>query len=723
MMHVQAIFPSQAEYQDDLRGYLLQFVLPALLLGGSILFFVTLALDWPQPVQDLATLLAALPLLSVAFYRRGKAAVTRILCSTLLILILTATYLLGYPSLLTLIALPIGLAGLLLNSFWAALLGGITAGILLLSPEAWFGPWLERILAIGLTSSICSLLLITRAHAQDIALASWKGYHQMRRELEAARQQRLELKQAQEDLGLANRELARLTDRLRVLRHAAEEARRTKQEFVAKVSHELRTPLNMIIGFTEMILETPWAYGEIPPALLADLTVVHRNSEHLSELIDDILDLSQIEAGRWALTRERVMLQELVAAAVTSVKPLYQSKGLYLRIEFENDIPPVYCDRTRIREVLVNLLSNAGRFTDRGGVVVRCRNDGQQVTVEVEDTGPGIRPEDRERLFQPFEQLDGSIRRRYGGTGLGLSISKAFVELHGGTMSLESELGHGTTVSFTLPIDTPPDIVSGPNRWFSPYTEYQERPKTSRAPLPKAKRRFVVWERGQLLGRILKRYADAEIVSVSNLEAAKDTLAQEPCEALLVNDTFDGPLARCFRDTPSLPYETPIVLCNFPQDAAESGRASIISYLVKPVSRSALNSALNQLEARPKTVLVVDDDPEALRLFQRMLIAQDPEVRVFRAADGQEALNLMRQERPDVVLLDLVMPTLDGFRVLEIKANDPAICDIPVLIISARDPVGQPILSNGLALIRPGGLSVGQVLRALQALTEIATNC
>jgi signal transduction histidine kinase len=277
-------------------------------------------------------------------------------------------------------------------------------------------------------------------------------WQQARQEAEAARSQRLGLKQTQEDLLLANRELARLADRLKLLQQLAEEARRTKEEFVANVSHELRTPLNMIIGFSEMIPKLSQVYGvELPAALLSDIAAIQRNSQHLSKLVDDVLDLSQVEAGRMMLAKEWTSLPELADEAALAVHALYESKGLYLHINVPENLPPVFCDSTRIHQVLLNLLSNAGRFTAHGGVQVQAQHDHDHVIVTVTDTGSGIAADAQEKLFEPFQQLDGSIRRTHGGTGLGLSISKRFVEMHGGRMWLESGVcgGGGDSVPFS----------------------------------------------------------------------------------------------------------------------------------------------------------------------------------------------------------------------------------------------------------------------------------
>ncbi len=284
------------------------------------------------------------------------------------------------------------------------------------------------------------------------SIAEWSvvNYRKSREELEELRLERVEWRQTKEDYDLVTRELARLTTRLEAMTQIAEEARRVKEEFVANVSHELRTPLNMILGFSEVIMKSPQAYGDaIPPALLADIAAIERNSLHLSRLVDDVLDLSQIEAGRMALMKEWVDIPTIISEAVSTVRFLYESKKLYLREDIAEGLPVVLCDGTRIRQVLINLLSNAGRFTDQGGVEVRAWLGENGLVMAVSDSGPGISEEDQKKIFQPFRQLQSTLHGHKGGSGLGLSISKQFVEMHGGSMWLESELGVGTTFSLT----------------------------------------------------------------------------------------------------------------------------------------------------------------------------------------------------------------------------------------------------------------------------------
>ncbi len=575
----------------------------------------------------------------------------------------------------------------------------------------------------------CSGVLGWASARTLLTVTRWSlySYEQAREKVEEARDQRLELKQIQEDLVKANQELARLSARLEAMYQVAEEARRAKEEFVANVSHELRTPLNMIIGFSETIVESPQIYGgDLPPALLSDIATIHANSQSLATLVNDVLDLSQVEVGRMALSKERTSLQSIIDGAALAVRPLFESRALYLEVQVPPELPTVFCDSTRIREVVLNLLSNAGRYTEEGGVQIRAWQEGAQIVVAVADTGPGIAPEDQKRLFEPFQQLDTSIRRRHRGSGLGLSISRRFIEMHGGRMWLESQVGVGTTFYFSLPLENPlPAALPGaddPRRWYNPYesTEYRLRTRRSKAPAPDASPRVVLLEEGNALCHLFERYLeDLETVAVASFEEAVVELSRSPAQALVVNlPPFRQDLAPVER-LRDLPYGTPAVSCWAPGEDEAARRIGVVRYLVKPISRQTLLSALAALGDGVRSVLLVDDQPDALRLFARILSSSERSYRVLRAKSGQRALSLLRQERPDVMLLDLVMPGMDGFQVLQEKSQDPSIRDIPVITISARDPSGEPIVSDTLTVTKSGGLSVRELLGCIQALAAI----
>jgi signal transduction histidine kinase/CheY-like chemotaxis protein len=626
----------------------------------------------------------------------------------------------GFPLTLPLLAVPVGLATLAISRKAGLAVASALTLLLWLAPEQLIpgDPGLRVVTALLMWSTLGMVWLLLRPLLTTTQWA-WSGYESSQLALEQARDVQVELKQTLEDLNAANAQLTRLNKQAHALRLVAEEERRAKARFVANVSHELRTPLNMIIGFCEMITESPEAYGEdIPAPLLADLSVVLRNSQHLSSLIDDVLDLSQIDAGQAALTKERVALAEIVQAAATAVRPLFISKGLYLDIDVPEDLPALLCDRTRIREVVLNLLSNAGRYTEEGEVRVKSWQKGHEIITSVTDTGPGISQEAQTKLFQPFQQLSEAASRRRGGTGLGLSISAGFIELHGGSVWVESEPGQGAAFYFRLPIDPPVALERPALGRYNPDQQPEERARRPRRVAPGVGPRIVVTESGNAMQRILSRYLDgAEIESVGSLGEALDDLAQTPAQALLVNDMQVGQALERL-SAANLPHGIPALVCAIPGAEQATGVLGVTGYLLKPIAREALWAELDRL--RPvKTVLVVDDEPDALQLFGRMLEAAGRDYRVLRASNGREALDLLRWQRPDVVLLDLVMPEMDGYQLLDAMSRESALRDIPVVLISARDPLGQPIVSKALAVTMRDGLSVQQVLLCIKALSAI----
>ena len=439
-------------------------VLVGLLLVGPALYALSIVAAFPwDAVTPILTLSLVLTVLSLAgWFLTGQNA--RIARWYTVLAVVAAVYLasalLGLPACLALLALPTVLAASMLGLPGATVVAAVETLPLLamvrMAPPAGQDVPALAIAGVGVWAGLGLAFAVYSPIYQVVNW--WQAYYrQAQNLLEAARDRQVELKQALEDLAQANLQLSRLNALAQRLREEAESARRAKEHFVANVSHEMRTPLNMIIGFSEIVLQSPDTYGErVPAPLLADLAVVYRNAEHLKDLIDDVLDLSQIEADQMTLTREHIRFEEILEAATVAVRPLFKSKGLYLSCEVDRDLPPVFCDPTRIREVLLNLLGNAGRYTERGGVLVRVWQELGELLTSVQDTGPGIAPTEIDKLFQPFQQLDGSIRQRFGGSGLGLSISKRFIELHGGKIWVESQPGTGTTFSFRLPIELQP---------------------------------------------------------------------------------------------------------------------------------------------------------------------------------------------------------------------------------------------------------------------------
>lgn len=671
--------------------------------------------------QDLVLLLFLLTLLTWGLNQWQPSLGRWAVIITLVMIVCWGQQWLQVPGFLTLLVIPTALAAALISLPAASVTAvGETALVLTFNPLT---SELEPAATITILVAIWAILGVMIAvygPVNRVADWLWNYFQEAQELLEEAQEHRGRLEQVLADLAQANLQMTRLNILAQGLRQAAEEAQRTKEEFVANVSHELRTPLNMIIGFSETILQSPGAYGKkIPPALLADLMVIHRNAGHLSELINDVLDLSQIDADKMALTKEQAPFKEIVEEATTSIRPLYVSKGLYLNIDMPENLPPIFCDRTRIREVLLNLLSNAGRFTEHGGVSVRVWTEGNDLMVSVADSGPGIASKDLDKVFQPFQQLDSSIRRRHGGTGLGLTISERFIQLHGGKIWVESQEGSGTTFFFCLPV-TPP-ALSGDSflRGVTPAWEFLQRTQPYTGSKPVIQPRFVILESGDTLHRLLTRYWDkVETVAVASLEEAIAELSRLPAQALLVNETSTDKVLEYLTLSQKLPNNTPLITCSIPRlDELNPWGASV--RLVKPIFRETLLAALDQLNIKEGTILIVDDEPDALQLFRRMLTSLARDYRILLARDGQEALAILQECRPQVILLDLIMPNMDGFQLLQLRRQHPGLSEIPVVIISARDPAGQPIVSSVVAATLGGGLSLSQLLASIEAFSKV----
>jgi signal transduction histidine kinase/DNA-binding response OmpR family regulator len=571
-------------------------------------------------------------------------------------------------------------------------------------------------LAVG-----AGVLLLTWLVTRPALLAlswSWMGYAEAtwaRHELE---RRQGELTRALQSLNVAQHRLEQLNQELAWAREAADEARRLKAEFAANISHELRTPLNHIIGFSEVMVNAPETYGgeALPAAYREDVEAIHRSARHLAQLIDDVLDLSQIEAERMGLAKAWTDLGEVVDEAVAVVSRFLQSKRLFLRVELAPDLPPVLVDRTRIRQVLINLLGNAARFTEQGGITIRAAVRGRDVVVSVADTGPGIRPEDLSKVFEEFRQLDGSSRRRHEGSGLGLAISKQFVELHGGSIWAESDVGNGSTFSFTLPI-VETSVITAPYSGERPIWDRLAAEWTAGA------KTLAVVSGDPAVGRLVRRFLEGyDVVPATSIAEVAGLCAAERVDALLMAGVSTSASLREVRRARQLPPGLPIVACSLPTRRDLARELGVASYLVKPVERDALLATLDGLGPDVRGVLLVDDDPDTLRLFARIVRSAPRGYRVRTATSGPDALRRMRAARPDAVILDLLMPEANGYDVLAAIRREPSWRDVAIVVVSARGEREEAIVADAIAITRPGGLSVGDLTRLARVGLATALN-
>lgn len=544
---------------------------------------------------------------------------------------------------------------------------------------------------------------------------SLNGWEEAQKSTRVAREHRAELMHLNIQMDRANHQLDRMNSVLRSAWKAADEAERFKAEFVTNISHEMRTPLNLISGFTHMMATAPESYGNatLPAAYRSDLNTVYRSSQHLLALVDDVIDMARIDTGKLAVVKYEVDLGSLLAEAAAIVHDYVRSKGLILKLEINEDFPTVWIDRLRIRQVLLNLLTNAARHTRQGGITLTAHRDGEKVVVSVQDTGPGIPPEDIERLFQQFETTEfdsggfesgGTTGQSptlwHSGTGLGLSISKKLVELHGGVMAVDSEVGKGSCFWFTLPAsrDLLSAGLSGSRRRLTPLAQTSTSSRTA----------IVVSHNPQPVTKLLNRHLEGcEMIGVDNWSDAYN-LTLETVPVALIHD----------RNSPSPPDDLalPQIRCSLPDIAISDEGYGEKTLLVKPVARHELLQAVDNLDAEIHRVLIVDDEPLVVALFRRMLSGRIALSNFQEAFDGEEALEIMHAAPPDLVILDLAMPEVDGFTVLERMALDPQLAQIPVILASGtgQDQYGLR-LSGTIEIIHPNGFELSDLIRTLQS--------
>jgi len=547
----------------------------------------------------------------------------------------------------------------------------------------------------------------------------WNGYEQARRNAQVSQQRGAELRQTLKALDEAMHRLERTQHMLALALEQADEARQVKQQFVQTISHELRTPLNLIIGFTELMAQSPEYYGyPLPGPYVRDLSIVHRNASHLQSLVNDVLDLARIEATEMSLVLELASPADLVTEAVSTARSLIESQGLALQMEIEPDLPDLQVDSTRIRQVLFNLLNNAARFTERGSVTVSVRRQEDEVIFSVQDTGVGIAPEDISKVFQEFKQLDGGTRRRHGGIGLGLAISKSFVELHGGRIGCTSEVGVGSTFSFALPLRQS-DTSKADDARFA---------QSPRATLADRNERGILLAvtRSLSAAGLLTRYLHGvRTVVAHDLEQAQ-VMARELLPQVVVIDTAsvaveEGQVARL----PQVWHivAVPFITCPLPGEEPMRHQLETAGYLTKPVTAAALWDVLRQFGERADSVLVVDDDRDFVRLLSRLLDNPVRRYTVRTAYCGQEALEMLRRWEPDLLLLDLRLPDISGEEIIRRMQADGRWRGIPIIVVTGQDaPETAVPLQGSLAVTKPDGLVPGETIQWIQGVVDTATH-
>jgi GAF domain-containing protein/CheY-like chemotaxis protein len=510
------------------------------------------------------------------------------------------------------------------------------------------------------------------------------------------------------------------------LYRALEEASRHKSAFLANMSHELRTPLNAVIGYSEMLQEELEDLGQ--GALVPDVEKINTAGRHLLGLINDILDLSKIEAGKMELFLEPVDVAALVQDVAATVRPLIAKNDNRLRVDVSADAGGMHADATKLRQILFNLLGNAAKFTDHGTITIAVRREpADRLTFAVSDTGIGMTEAQVGRLFEAFSQADAATGRRYGGTGLGLALVRHFARMMGGDVGVSSTPGAGSAFTVRLPsVATGPEEPA-PARGLPAEHDPDPMPPDEGGPTAPV---VLVIDDDASARELLRRHLDADGVRVVEAAGGEEglRLARERRPSLITLDVLmpglDGwAVLGALKGDPAT-ADIPVVVLTMLDDRELGYALGAADYLTKPIDRDRLRRAVSR-HVRPaaggaaRRALIVEDDPATRDMLGRLLRHDGWEVE--EAANGRIGLERVAASPPALILLDLLMPELDGFGFVERLRAHPSWRAIPVLVITAKDLTAQERLGlNGRVeqVLRKGAYARGELLAEVRALVR-----
>jgi len=537
----------------------------------------------------------------------------------------------------------------------------------------------------------------------------------------------------EEKVNERTRELEIANERLKKSMEKVMATDRLKSEFLANMSHELRTPLNSIIGFTGIILQG--IVGELNDEQEKQLNMVYDSAKHLLGLINDILDLSKIEAGKIEIIPARFEVKELIQMVEKMVSPMIEEKGSTFEVAISEDVPPtIYNDKNRIKQVLINLLSNATKFTESGEIRLTVgisdfesriselgeekesaiRIPQSEIRFSVADTGIGIKPEHLPDIFDEFKQIEGPLKEKPAGTGLGLAISRKIVEMMGGRIWAESEYGKGSCFQFAIPVKA---------------ITVTKRPAVISPEALDLSKKLVLTiddevEAQEILKTCLKSEGYEVIQAYNAMEAMELAKKYRPF-AITLDIIMPGKdgwdiLHELKKDprTKDIP-----VICISILDNREMGLSlGAIEYMVKPINKDQLMDELQRLKKRFRIydILIVDDEPQAVELLTRY-IGEINDYRVTGAIGGEEGLLRVKESRPDLIILDLMMPEVDGFEVIRHLKKSEETKEIPIIIVSAKKLTQGEIgyLNNNIEkIIRKGDFSKEDLLKDIKRALE-----